>query len=60
MVVGLRDHVAIAQGILSIKNKQVIFDPAALRASVLNKFGGSGFRQRHAAAYQLALEGYLN
>ncbi|MDP4151675.1 MAG: glycosyltransferase [Bacteroidota bacterium] len=60
MVVGLRDHVAIADAILSIKNKQIAFDPAALRASVLDKFGARGFLDRHADAYQLALRGSLN
>jgi glycosyltransferase involved in cell wall biosynthesis len=60
IIVGLRDHKALAEAILLIKKKKLIFDRRAIRSSVLEKFGTEAFRKRQADAYLLALEDTFN
>jgi len=51
VLVNISDYQAIADAIVKIKNKELVFDPIAIRNSVLGKFGTAAFKERLASAY---------
>lgn len=44
--VNIGDYKAIAEAILKIKNKTMVFNPSLIRESVLSKFGTEAFRKK--------------
>jgi len=45
-IVPLQDYQAMAEAILKIKNKEIIFDPEKVRESVVKKYGKEAFKNR--------------
>jgi glycosyltransferase involved in cell wall biosynthesis len=54
--VAIGDHVAIANAIKDIYDGKKRFDPEAIRASVLSRFGTAAFRERLIALYKKTME----
>jgi glycosyltransferase involved in cell wall biosynthesis len=57
-IVPLQDYKALAEAIIKIKNKQVIFDPEQVRASVVKKYGKEAFKDRIKSLYLQVIDSF--
>ncbi|SFF34126.1 glycosyltransferase [Thermoflexibacter ruber] len=51
IIVPLQDYQAMAEAILKIKNKEIVFDPQKIRESVVGKYGKEAFKNRLSKIY---------
>ena len=49
------DAAGLAEALIALQKKEIVFDPIAIRNSVLEKFGTQAFRQKLLAVYSEAL-----
>lgn len=60
IIVNLKDSKAIAENILKIYNKEIVFEPEKLRESVKSKFGRKAFLKKMTTIYNKIIANYKN
>jgi len=60
LLVPVQDFKAMAEAILKVKNKEIIFEPEIVRNSVIHRFGKQSFKNRIKAIYEQVINNYKN